>query len=126
MPHTASRPKFLNLLLIRMPVGAVASIGHRISGVFLFLSLPLAAFLLDLSLQGQAGFEQAAQLLSFPWLRLVQVVLAWSIAHHALAGLRFLLIDVDVGVEKPTARASALAVNLTAPILALLFLWSIW
>lgn len=126
MPHTASRPKFLNLLLIRMPVGAVASIGHRISGIFLFLSLPLAAFLLDLSLQGQAGFEQAAQLLSSPLLRLVQIVLAWSVAHHALAGLRFLLIDVDVGVEKPAARASALAVNLAAPIVALLFLWGIW
>ncbi len=126
MPHTPSRPKFLNLLLIRMPVGAVASIGHRISGVFLFLSLPLAAFLLDLSLQGQAGFEQAAQLLSSPLLRMLQIVLAWSIIHHALAGLRFLLIDVDVGVLKPTARASALAVNVAAPLLALLFLWSIW
>lgn len=126
MPHTASRPKFLNLLLIRMPVGAVASIGHRISGIFLFLSLPLAAFLLDLSLQGQAGFEQAAGLLSSPLLRLVQIVLAWSIFHHALAGLRFLLIDVDVGVLKPTARASALTVNIVAPFLALLFLWSIW
>lgn len=126
MPHTESRPKFLNLLLIRMPVGAVASIGHRISGVFLFLSLPLAAFLLDLSLQGQAGFEQAAELLSSPLLRMVQIVLTWSIIHHALAGLRFLLIDVDVGVLKPTARASALAVNLAAPILSMLFLWSIW
>ena len=126
MPHTVSRPKFLNLLQIRMPVGAVASIGHRISGVFLFLSLPLAAFLLDLSLQGQAGFEQAARLLSSPWLRLVQIVLAWSIAHHALAGLRVLLIDVDVGVEKPVARTSALVVNLAAPVLALLFLWGIW
>lgn len=126
MPQTASRPKFLNLLLIRMPVGAVASIGHRISGIFLFLSLPLAAFLLDLSLQGQAGFEQAAGLLSSPLLRLVQIVLAWSILHHALAGLRFLLIDVDVGVLKPTARASALTVNIAAPFLALLFLWSIW
>jgi len=109
-----------------MPVGAVASIGHRVSGIFLFLSLPLAAFLLDLSLQGQAGFEQAAALLSSPLLRLVQVVLAWSIFHHALAGLRFLLIDVDVGVLKSTARASALAVNIAAPLLALLFLWSIW
>lgn len=126
MPHTASRPKFLNLLLIRMPVGALASIGHRISGLFLFLSLPLAAFLLDLSLQGQTGFEQAAQLLSSPLLRLVQVVLVWSLVHHALAGLRFLLIDVDVGVEKPTARASAFVVNLAAPILALLLLWRIW
>ena len=126
MPHTASRPRFLNLLLIRMPVGALTSIGHRLSGVLLFLCIPLAAFLLDLSLQGPDGFVQAAQLLVSPMLRLIEMLLAWSLAHHALAGLRFLLIDVEVGVDKPTARASALAVNLAAPLLAILFLWSIW
>lgn len=126
MPSTASRPKFLNLLLIRMPVGAVASILHRASGVLLFLSLPLAAFMLDLSLQGPDGFAQAAALLSSPLLRLIEVALAWSLIHHALAGLRFLLIDVEVGVDKPTARASAFAVNLAAPLLAALFIWSIW
>lgn len=126
MPYPAPRPKFLNPLLIRMPVGAVASIGHRIAGVCLFLSLPLAAFLLDLSLQGQEGFEQAAQLLTSPLLRILQLVLAWSLFHHALAGLRCLLIDVEVGVDKPTARLTALAVNLAAPVLALLFLWSLW
>ena len=126
MPHTASRPKFLNLLLIRMPVGAVASILHRASGVLLFLSLPLAAFMLDLSLQGPDGFAQAAELLTSPLLRLIEIGLAWSLIHHALAGLRFLLIDVEVGVDKPTARASALAVNLASPVLAGLFLWSIW
>lgn len=126
MPQPAPRPKFLNLLLIRMPVGAVTSIGHRIAGICLFLSLPLAAFLLDLSLQGQEGFTQAAQLLTSPLLRLLQLVLAWSLFHHTLAGLRYLLIDVEVGVDKPTARTTALAVNLSAPVLALLFLWSLW
>jgi len=126
MPHTATRPRFLNLLLIRMPVGALTSIGHRLSGVLLFLCIPLAAFLLDLSLQGPDGFVQAAQLLVSPMLRLIEMLVAWSLAHHALAGLRFLLIDVEVGVDKPTARASALAVNLAAPLLAILFLWSIW
>lgn len=126
MPHTASRPRFLNLLLIRMPVGALTSIGHRLSGVLLFLSIPLAAFLLDLSLQGPDGFAQATQLLASPLLRFIQLLLAWSLVHHALAGLRFLLIDVEVGVDKPTARASAWAVNLAAPLLASLFLWSLW
>lgn len=108
-----------------MPVGALTSIGHRLSGLLLFLCIPLAAFLLDLSLQGPDGFAQAAQLLASPLLRFVQALLAWSLAHHALAGLRFLLIDVEVGVDKPTARASALAVNVAAPLLAGLFLWSI-
>ena len=126
MSPTASRPKFLNLLLIRMPVGALTSIGHRLSGVLLFLSLPLAAFLLDLSLQGPEGFEQAAQLLAYPALRIVELLIAWSLAHHLLAGVRFLLIDLDIGVDKLPARTTALIVNLAAPVLALFGLWSLW
>lgn len=126
MPNTVSRPRFLNLLLIRMPVGAITSFAHRVSGVLLFLCIPLATLLLELSLQGPDGFARAAQLLASPLLRFIQMLLAWSLAHHALAGLRFLLIDVEVGVDKPTARASALTVNLAAPLLAILFLWSIW
>lgn len=126
MPHTASRPRFLNLLRIRMPVGAVTSIAHRLSGILLFLCIPLAAFLLELSLRGPDGFEQAAQLLGALPMRLVLLILAWSLAHHLLAGIRFLLIDLEFGVSLPAARASALAVNLLAPLLALLMLWRFW
>jgi succinate dehydrogenase / fumarate reductase cytochrome b subunit len=126
MPRTASRPRFLNLLLIRMPVGALTSIGHRVSGLVLFLCLPLAAFLLDLSLQSAEGFEQAAQLLGSPLLRSAEIVIAWSFAHHLLAGVRFLLLDLDIGIEKTPARRSALIVNLAAPLLAALFLWWLW
>lgn len=126
MPHSASRPRFLNLLLIRMPVGAITSIGHRISGILLFLCIPLAAFLLDLSLQGTDGFELAARLLTSPWLRAAELLIAWSLAHHLLAGIRFLLIDLEVGVDKAPARASALAVNIAAPLLAALCLWRLW
>lgn len=126
MPHTASRPRFLNLLLIRMPVGALTSIGHRISGVFLFLCIPLGVFLLDLSLQGPDGFEQAVRQLSTPGLRLAEVIVAWSLAHHFLAGIRFLLIDLELGVDKAPARMTALAVNVAAPVLAALCLWRLW
>lgn len=126
MPTTASRPRFLNLLLIRLPVGALTSIGHRISGVLLFLCIPLAAFLLDLSLQGPDGFEQAALILSMPGVRVIEVIVAWSLAHHFLAGIRYLLIDLEVGVDKAPARMTALAVNLAAPLLAALCLWRLW
>ena len=126
MPRAVPRPRFLNLLLIRMPVGALASLGHRISGILLFLALPLAAFLLDLSLQSPEGFERAGQLLRSPLLRAVEILVVWSLVHHLLAGIRFLLIDVDVGVEKTPARRSALVVNLAAPVLTALFLWWLW
>ncbi len=34
----------------------------------------------------------------------VQILLLWSLAHHFFAGIRFLLIDAEIGVEKSQAR----------------------
>ena len=34
----------------------------------------------------------------------VQILLLWSLAHHFFAGIRFLLIDAEIGVDKSQAR----------------------
>ena len=47
------RPVSLNLTQIRMPVGALTSIGHRISGIVLAASVPMGVYLLDRSLQNK-------------------------------------------------------------------------
>ena len=123
MTHQQNAPVFLNLFRIRMPAGAVASIAHRISGVLLFLSLPLLAWLLDLSLQGGEGYERAIALLQSTGVRLASVVLVWSLLHHLVAGIRFLLIDVHLGTSMPAARLSAWFANLAAALMALLYAW---
>ena len=98
------RPVYLNLLKIRLPVPGIVSFAHRITGVLLFLSLPFAVYLLDLSIESQDSFETARQILDQPIMLIVQIVLLWSIAHHFFAGIRFLLIDAEIGVEKSQAR----------------------
>ena len=123
MTHQQNAPVFLNLFRIRMPAGAVASIAHRISGVLLFLSLPFLAWLLGLSLQGGEGYERAIALLQSTGVRLASVVLVWSLLHHLVAGIRFLLIDVHLGVSMPAARLSAWSANLAAVLMALLYAW---
>ncbi|HED34935.1 MAG TPA: succinate dehydrogenase, cytochrome b556 subunit [Gammaproteobacteria bacterium] len=95
-----NRPFFLNLLKIKLPVTGYISILHRISGLLLFLSIPLAVYLFDLSLQSASGFNQAAEILSLPLLQLVSLILLWSVVHHLIAGIRFLLTDFDIGLEK--------------------------
>lgn len=40
----STRPVFLNLTQIRMPVGALTSIGHRVTGVLLAASVPVCVF----------------------------------------------------------------------------------
>jgi succinate dehydrogenase / fumarate reductase cytochrome b subunit len=100
----AQRPVFLNLWRIRFPVGAIASIGHRISGVVLVLALPFLVWGLQLSLQGDAMPETVAG-----WMRLPAALLAWAGAHHLFAGVRHLLTDVGIGASLPAARRSAYA-----------------
>lgn len=120
------RPVFLNLLKIRLPVPGVASIAHRISGVLLFLAIPLFLFIFQRSMQGEAGYAEALSLLRHPLVMLISLVLLWSLLHHWLAGIRYLLIDVDVGVERSAARRSAWIVLLLAPVLTLIILGVLW
>ena len=55
-------------------------------------------------------------------MRLASVVIVWSLIHHLFAGLRFLLIDLGLGVERSAARRSAWAVNGLALLLVLIYI----
>ena len=114
MTNQTPAPVYLNLFRIRFPVGAVASIAHRISGVCLFLSLPFWIYLLDLSLQGPDGFTQTLGILQSPWIRTGLLFAAWTFFHHLLCGVRFLLLDAGIGCELRQARRSAWFVNVAA------------
>lgn len=121
-----NRPFYLNLLKIRLPVTGFVSILHRISGVLMFLAIPFSVYLLDLSLQGRAGFNQAAELLQAPLLQLVSVLLLWSLIHHLFAGIRFLLTDFDIGLEKHQSIKFAWAVFVAEAIVFVLLAMEIY
>ena len=114
------RPVFLNLIQIRLPISGLVSILHRLSGLLLFLSIPVILYLLQLVLAGEAGYQQVVGLLSNPVLILICFILLWTLSHHLLAGIRFLLLDVHLGVDAPVSRYTAWLVTLLAPLLALL------
>ncbi|WP_456447261.1 succinate dehydrogenase, cytochrome b556 subunit [Thiolapillus sp.] len=123
--QTSPRPVFLNLLQIRLPVAAVMSIAHRGAGVLLFLAIPLLIGLLSLALSGDAGFVRAALVVQQPLGKVVLFLLLWALAHHFLAGIRYLLLDAHLGVRAPYFRHSAWAVLGAAPVLALMLLWGL-
>ena len=120
MTTTTRRPVHLNLFKIKLPIGGIMSIIHRATGVFMFLVLPYLIYLLSLSLSGPEGYQQAGDSLHSLFGILVVFCLMWALIHHLLAGIRYLLIDVDLGVEKELARQTALGVTVASPILALL------
>ncbi len=98
------RPVYLNLIKIRLPLPGIISFAHRITGVLLFLSLPFAVYLLDLSIASEQSFAKVQQILNQPVMLFVQILLLWSLAHHFFAGIRFLLIDAEIGVDKSQSR----------------------
>jgi succinate dehydrogenase / fumarate reductase cytochrome b subunit len=123
MANQRSAPVYLDLFRIRLPVAAVTSIAHRLSGVLMFSSFPFLIYLLGISLQGPAGYEQAGNYLQTIWLRAGSVIIAWSVAHHLFSGIRFLLIDMNCGVDLPQAHRSAWLVNVAGVAMALAWLW---
>ncbi len=123
MNQLNKRPVFLNLLVIRFPVTAILSIFHRITGVLMVLSLPVLFYLFGLSLSGEQGWNTTLAILVHPLSKLAITVFLWGLIHHLFAGLRFLFLDIEVGIEKNTARMSAWLVNFSAVIVALLIAW---
>lgn len=126
MTPNNQRPVYLNLFKIRLPVMGTVSLFHRLSGVLLALATPLFVYLFELSLRGPESYAQALAWLERPWVKLLGTLLLWSLAHHLLAGVRFLLIDLDVGVEKSAARRSAWLVHGAAAVILILALPAIW
>jgi len=117
------RPVFLNLMQIRFPITAIMSIAHRLTGVLLFLALPFLIYALDRSLQDKAGFTQILKCLDSIVVKIILVLLAWSLLHHLLAGIRYLLLDIDIGIEKKQARSTAWLVIVLALILPVVIAW---
>jgi succinate dehydrogenase / fumarate reductase cytochrome b subunit len=108
---------------IRLPVTAIVSILHRLSGALLFLALPLFIYALQESLRSPESFTVLiGQLDTFP-VRTILAILLWGLFHHLLAGLRFLLLDVDTGIQRQQARHSAWLVNVLAIIAATSVAW---
>jgi succinate dehydrogenase / fumarate reductase cytochrome b subunit len=121
------RPKNLDLTTIKLPVPGFVSILHRISGAGLFLMLPLLLCLFQSSLESAESFEFFLAFFSSPLAKILLLGLLWAYLHHALAGIRFLLLDMHVGIDLEPARTSAklvlgVSLALTA-ILGGLLLW---
>ena len=118
------RPKNLDLTNIRLPLPGKVSILHRVSGVGLFLFLPVLLWLFSASLGSADTFAAFRSVFSSLPAKVVLAGLLWAFVHHFCAGIRFLLLDLHIGIEKEPARKSA-AVVFAVSIPLTLILWGI-
>ncbi|MFZ2525588.1 MAG: succinate dehydrogenase, cytochrome b556 subunit [Candidatus Ferrigenium altingense] len=120
------RPKHLALHLIKLPLPGFVSILHRISGLLLFLALPLLLLMLQYSLRSIETYTQLMAVLAHPLAKLMLLGLLWASLHHFCAGLRYLAIDLDYGVKLAQARASSKAVLAVSLMLTALLGAKLW
>ena len=134
-PGPRARPEFRNInvpqiLQYRMPLAGLVSIMHRVSGALLFLvGLPFLLYLFQQSLTSEISYESYRAITSHWFAKLVLLALAWAYLHHFCAGIRYLILDLHVGVEKDQARTSAsvvLAVSLVLTLVVALKLFGVF
>ena len=109
------------IVLYRLPAAGVVSILHRISGALLFLLLPFVLYLFDKSLTSTVSFETMKSVTSNWFVKLVVLALIWAYLVHFVAGIRHLVMDVHIGVEKDTGRQTAVSVLVISTVLWLAF-----
>jgi succinate dehydrogenase / fumarate reductase, cytochrome b subunit len=105
-----NRPVNLNLFTIRFPITAITSILHRISGVILFLLIPLLLWMLQMSLASPWTYLKLVDALSAPITKLIIFGLLASLIYHLVAGIRHFFMDVHIGDSKQGGRLGAMIV----------------
>ncbi len=121
-----NRPRYLALYQIRLPLPGWISILHRISGALLFLALPLFLWMLQQSLSSPEAHATVAAVLEHPALKTFLTLMLWAFLHHICAGIRFLVIDLDVGVALAPARAGSKWVLFVSLVLTILLGARLW
>ena len=105
-----NRPTNLDLGSFKYPLPAITSLLHRISGALIFVGVALLLYILDLSLQSPAGFEQVQDLLDHTLAKLIVWAVLAGLLYHLIAGLKHLLMDLGIG---ETMKGGVIASGLT-------------
>jgi len=116
------QPVYLNLFKIKLPLPGIVSLLHRVTGVVLFLAIPFSIYLLQLSMHDEADFQRAVDLLNMPIILLFEVMIFAALIYHFFAGIRFLLMDIDIGEDKRPAEISSWMVLGATTLSSLLFI----
>jgi len=85
------------MLTLNWPITSLSSILHRVTGVLLFLSVPLCLWALEKSLSSQAEFNQLKLALQGDLAKFILWAILAMLAYHIIAGIRHLLMDAGIG-----------------------------
>lgn len=121
-----NRPKNLDLWTIKLPINALVSILHRVSGVCLFLLLPFMLMALQWSVSSAVSYEQLISMFEQWPFKLFLVLCSWAFFHHFYAGIRHLLQDVHWMTTLQKSRLTGRVVLVMVGLSVAVFAWSIF
>lgn len=108
---------------LKSPV-AIASILHRLSGVIVFLLVPVLLWLLDKSLSSPEGFAQVQEIFNGFFVRFIVWVFVAGLIYHFIAGVKHLLADLGFAEELQSGRiAATISLILSAIGIIAAFVW---
>ena len=108
--NTDHRPVYIDLRKINLPVSALISITHRISGMYVFfITLPLMLALIYFSTESEDSFNDLSLFLKNFKFILALIVLSFCILwYHILSGVRHLIMDAHIGESLLASKYSAI------------------
>ena len=101
------RPVNLDIATINLPITALVSILHRVSGVVLFGAVAVLLWMLDASLASEQSFADLKECLQGPLAKTVLWLVLAGLAYHTVAGFRHLIMDIGVGETLESGRLGA-------------------
>lgn len=105
------RPVELNLLQLRFPFTAIISILHRISGVIIFLSIPVILYGFSYAFQSEINFIELKRiLLSHYAFKIMVLGILLMFSYHTIAGIRHLIMDFGHFESQQSANISGFIV----------------
>ncbi len=108
--NTDHRPVYIDLRKINLPVSALISITHRLSGMYVFfITLPLMLALIYFSTESEDSFNELSLFLKNYKFILGLIVLSFCILwYHTLSGVRHLIMDAHIGESLLASKYSAI------------------
>ena len=108
--NTDHRPVYIDLRKINLPVSALISITHRISGIYIFfITQPLMLALIYFSTESEDSFNDLSLFLKDYKFILALIVLSFCILwYHILSGVRHLIMDAHIGESLLASKYSAI------------------
>jgi len=122
------KPVYINLFKIQLPLSALISISHRISGMLIFfVVLPISAYILNILLDSPSSFISFMDTYnSSIFIRTFVLFNLLIFEYHVIAGIRHMLMDFHLINETlSTSNTSAKIVLIIFTFTACITIWGL-